>query len=77
MNKADQILQDIGITEGQYQKLYADLREEFSTSHHAGEKVVVEIRGDVSVRTPGTPMKREEALRMAHWIINMLGEETP
>lgn len=75
MTKAETIREEIGVSTEQVQRLNGQLIERFKTSHHREEPIVVDLTGgNVTFLTSnGCPMENEEALRMARWIIEMLG----
>jgi hypothetical protein len=75
MNKVDLILEASKLTYKKYEEIQASLRAEFKTSHYQGKLFCVGLNGDSVVFPDSCPMGRTEALRMAHWLIDMLGEQ--
>lgn len=74
-NKADRILHEANLTHLEYGKIMDRLSRDFATKDHRGDTLRVELRGGaINFVGSHVPMPREEALKMAYWLIEMLEE---
>ena len=75
MNKVDKLLEEVNLTKGQLNELQETLQMRFAEDGNS-RGLAVAISDHVRIySTAHTPMSRKEALRMAHWLIDMLEEE--
>lgn len=70
LNKTDAVLAELNLTAAQVEALHTQLKEYFQTDHYKGQPMQVSVNTKVAIGD--FFLTRAEALRFAHWLIDML-----